>query len=626
MSHLKAERKDNSTEIIGTLEQRYQLFEKIGAGGMGTVYKAFDLQLDRWVAVKVLSGWQSTPPAAEIQRLQREAKALAKLDHINILKLLDFGVDKGKPFLVMELIEGKSVDQLLKRDKRFPISGAILVADQICEGMSQAHRAGILHRDLKPSNILIVDDGEKDIVKIIDLGLASLETDSQKITRTGVAIGSPLYMSPEQVNGRDIDSRSDIYSLGCMLFAMITGKPPFYGDTALDTMAMHLSQQPTSLSESRNDIPVASEIETIVKTCLDKNPDNRFQSMVELRTALSEISEEAIRISEATPVASSEEHPVSTKLKNKKVIALSIIAVMLLLLMVPYMVQKATKLEPKLAIVSTSDKSSVAPILHYLSASKLNIAGDTCSTNMDSNDESFRRLEGNKKITRLSIKTSDVKGSGLKYVNPELKILIIRESDFDDTGAEQLPRFKSLDRLEIVNCPYLTNKGFEKITQIPHLDSLIFETNKLSLEQMHIIGQLKTIRGLSLCSRDEPFPTGYAGELVNFKNDLQLTLQRQVSAENLKELKKCSNIGLLLLKNIKIDRERMKALAELPVTNISFMYCPIESGALLELGSKKPDALFLTLYDDDHDKLRAQINSLKKKRPKFCFEFKHDLP
>lgn len=273
-----------------TIADRYTVLEKIGEGGMGAVYLARDTQLDRTVAIKILRA-QMTNDAAV--RFHREAKAIARLKHGAISTALDFGVSAdGQPYLILDYLEGDTLDNVLEKNGG-PLepNTAVDVADRICEGLAYAHASGVIHRDIKPSNIfLLYGEAHGYAVRILDFGVARFKED-QHLTTTGSIIGSPVYMSPEQARGQECDERSDLYSLGCVLFEMLTGGPPLLGATAAETMAMKSAEDAPLLSQKAPHIKFPGRLEEIVSKCLQRIPSQRYSSITDLEADLKEFAE-----------------------------------------------------------------------------------------------------------------------------------------------------------------------------------------------------------------------------------------------------------------------------------------------------------------------------------------------
>ena len=256
------------------LRGRYRLESQIGRGGMGVVYRATDLQLHRTVAVKVISE-NSSADARE--RLIREARAAAALNHPHIVSVYDVGEAKGLPFFVMELVDGQSLSRMPPAD----LSRVIEIGLQICAALEHAHTHEIVHRDLKPDNVLISTTGEA--VKLADLGLA-LAGHAARISHAGLVLGTPSYMAPEQALGQKVDARTDLYALGVLLYELTTGRVPFAGDDALTVLSQHVHAPPVPPRVLRSDLPRALEL--LILRLLEKNPDARFQTAAEAAAAL----------------------------------------------------------------------------------------------------------------------------------------------------------------------------------------------------------------------------------------------------------------------------------------------------------------------------------------------------
>ena len=269
----------------GTRLGPYEIVAPLGAGGMGEVYRARDTRLGREVALKILPHEVSGDPSRR-QRFEQEARAIAALNHPNIVAIHDVGEDRGVSYIVTELVDGQSL-----RDAKFGLRKTLDVAAQIAGGLAAAHAAGIVHRDLKPENILVARDGR---VKILDFGLAKVveSRDASGATQTmspktepGMVMGTVGYMSPEQARGQALDARSDIFSLGTVLYELASGKHPFPGVSAVDVMSGILKEDPPPIEGE-----VSPALERIIRRCLEKEPSRRFQSAADLAFALQSVS------------------------------------------------------------------------------------------------------------------------------------------------------------------------------------------------------------------------------------------------------------------------------------------------------------------------------------------------
>jgi serine/threonine-protein kinase len=253
------------------LGDRYRLDEQLGRGGMATVWRGWDTQLDQPVAVKVLDRARAADPVA-LKRLQREASTVARLNHPNIVGFRGFAVDADVPYLVMELVDGESVTDLLVKGGPLPVDEAVAIAQQACAALATAHEAGVIHRDVTPGNLLVGPDG---VVKMCDFGIARLQVRGGLVglTSGGAPVGTCEFMAPEQATGGGVDTRCDLYALGCVLFAMLAGGPPFAADNPMAVLHKHLNQPPASLRTLRADVP--PELDQLVADLLAKDPTDR---------------------------------------------------------------------------------------------------------------------------------------------------------------------------------------------------------------------------------------------------------------------------------------------------------------------------------------------------------------
>jgi tetratricopeptide (TPR) repeat protein/tRNA A-37 threonylcarbamoyl transferase component Bud32 len=285
-------------DLVGTvLENKYEILEKIGAGGMGAVYKARHQLMHRQVAIKMVLA-QLSANSMTLKRFTQEARATSQLNHPNILTVFDFGISpSNQPYLVMDFLEGVNFGRVLEETRQIPIPRAIGIFLQVCAALGHAHQKGIVHRDLKPSNIMLIElDGQPDFVKVLDFGIAkvlsSVDGETDNLTRTGEVFGSPLYMSPEQFRGKSLDARSDIYSLGCVMYRSLAGICPVTGKDVLECMYKHVNESIPPFSVTAPEAEVPERLESIIMKALAKDPEERYASMNDLRADLEMCAEE----------------------------------------------------------------------------------------------------------------------------------------------------------------------------------------------------------------------------------------------------------------------------------------------------------------------------------------------
>jgi serine/threonine protein kinase len=274
--------------MAGQLVGHYRVLEKIGAGGMGEVFRARDERLGRDVALKLIRPASSGNPD-HLRRFEQEARAAAALNHPNILAIYDVGFEGSTPYIVSELLEGKDLRKRLGEGP-IPIRDCADYALQVALGLTAAHEKPIVHRDLKPENLFLTNDGR---IKILDFGVAKFQApadedrpieDLTTVTKQGAMIGTFAYMSPEQVRGKPVDHRSDIFSFGAILYEMMAGSRAFHGETEADTMTAVLREEPAAIKLEEAAIPAGYQ--DIIRHCLEKDPANRFQSAKDLVFAI----------------------------------------------------------------------------------------------------------------------------------------------------------------------------------------------------------------------------------------------------------------------------------------------------------------------------------------------------
>ncbi len=286
---------DNKLKPGDIIGDNYVIIELLGIGGMGYVYKVRHSILEKIYAMKTISGEQISEMAW--RRLQVEAQAIARINHPNIVGIHNLGIHQGKiPYYVMDYLKGNNLAQILKKKRHLSLEQSLPLFIEICKGLGFAHKKGIVHRDIKPGNIVILDEADFNgaRVKIVDFGIAKLagtvDPDNQKLTTIGEVFGSPLYMSPEQCDGKKIDARSDIYSLGCTFFEILCGEVPFHGENPVATMLMHSQAKPPTLYEASGlDFP--ESMENLVATMLAKAPMDRYPNLESVAEDLQNILE-----------------------------------------------------------------------------------------------------------------------------------------------------------------------------------------------------------------------------------------------------------------------------------------------------------------------------------------------
>ncbi|HEY9758663.1 MAG TPA: protein kinase [Oculatellaceae cyanobacterium] len=486
------------------IDDRYRVLSKLGRGGMGLVYKVEQIFIKKQFALKTIDSRLLSEKV--VRRFQQEAKASFALKHPNIVAVNDFGVLDGQsPFLVMELINGETLADRLETGGALTIDIALPIFIQICFALAYAHELGIVHRDIKPSNIMLVSGvkpGTDGSIKILDFGLAKFtlheEGEIQALTRTGEIFGSPMYMSPEQCSGLRADHRTDIYSLGCVIFEALTGKPPFVGDSALSTMILHQSERPRTLKEATGGGKFPQALEDIVACMLSKSPDKRYSNLGQLVQDLSAIKSGAM--------------PTSSTLKGVRVEAqakaglTSMRRVSLILLMAGVAVASTTLgafgtycyMMPQFNRQENIDKAAEsgpipAPIpiqaddfrIYPLQDRTLEYA----LNNQTAKSTQEFALEGSQRAVTINAEQlkkiagttwiRSVRLSGFVFKNRDLAEirkmpiheLLIGNSTLNDEGARYVSELREIRHLGI-SATDITDDGIFLLARLPHLDTL----------------------------------------------------------------------------------------------------------------------------------------------------------
>jgi serine/threonine-protein kinase len=279
--------------LIGiVVDSRYRIIDLVGRGGMGAVYRVEHVKMGKVMAMKLLHGELSQNQEVA-RRFRREAEAVSRLSHINTVSVFDFGTHQGMMYLVMEYIEGRDLSDVLRAQGSLPATRVAPILVQVCSALVEAHGKGIIHRDIKPENILVSQQYDRrDFVKVLDFGLAKLreQRERTKITQDGSLVGTPYYMAPEHIRGEGVDSRSDVYSLGAVMYKLLTGETPFSASSPMGIITKHLTEKVDPPSMRFPNLEIPTQCDAIVIKAMNKKPDDRYGSAYELRSALADLA------------------------------------------------------------------------------------------------------------------------------------------------------------------------------------------------------------------------------------------------------------------------------------------------------------------------------------------------
>ncbi len=542
---------DKIKAVQEALCDRYELKGVLGQGGASIVFEALDLRLNTKVAIKVL---HDDPHGIGAARLQREAQTSARLQSPNIARVFNFGqAPDGTAYMVMELVEGKSLDRLIKERGRIEYKEAISIFRQIANGLSLAHKHDVVHRDLKPANVILYKENKEWRIKILDFGIAKVESD-QKLTTKGSVIGSPLYMAPEQITEMDVDGRTDIYSLGCMMFEVLTGEPPFKGKTTLETFTMHKNQAPPLVSEKVEDVPPL--LVNLIDQCLRKLQRDRPQTIDEVQNKLKEVvegkdpevlsQETSTKLQESASTAPSN---LTALVSFKSVVIFSVVFLAFASAFFLYQIWLTDKMAQKAKNkkeIEYRESFPNVPKIAETTVSKFRKFviedGVIFESEPDTLDSDLKSLQATR-VDYLRIVSSKMDGSGLKHlVKRPIRQLFMQASAIKPENIKYLTQFVGLVDVNL-NASLLGDPELEQLCQVKTLQEIALIGGRFSKKGFEKLTGLPVLSVLTLNSQD--FMDKDLEPLLRIPN---LKVVRLVNCKNLS-----GNIGVLLAKVPRLD-------------------------------------------------------------------------
>jgi serine/threonine-protein kinase len=531
---------------------RYEFIECLGEGGMGVVYHARHDVFDRSVAIKIL---KSNEFAMEhLRRFELEARAISRLHHPNIIGVHEYGTSEfGYPYMVIDYVEGLTLSKLMEEEGFLSPTTAVEIVLQICSAVEHAHENSVVHRDLKPSNVMLKrkSNGEFD-VKVLDFGIAKV-IDTQpgldhELTRTGAIFGSPLCMSPEQAQGKKVDHRTDIYSIGCILYEILTGAPPLIGQTVIETMVKQINEKPSSLHEASLGREFPPILEAVVFRALEKDPDKRFQTVKELAENLEDcLGQLPSFVDTPKPRRSFSFANLLRGLKQPEAMVLSLVAASCLLLVIagyffvvdPNNANGVGSRSKTLDNDFASIKAAIQPHDRKFTAAKifqspkddqedqqsfpeeiagitpevviksmLNFArghdGEVALDRLAFTDKTLKLLATSAGVRSLTLKHCLVGNRFFDYITDlPIQTLSLEYVDITDEGMAKIHNLPFLMALELKKVgqqdhPRLSSAGLSSLNKLPHLRTLSINTEKLQDDDLKVLPNIRKLKSLNL--------------------------------------------------------------------------------------------------------------------------------
>lgn len=633
---------------------KYNIQDRIGTGGMGVVYRCSQVFIDKEFAIKTLSVNSMSDDA--VQRFQTEAKAAGALNHPNIVSIHDFGVtDVGTPYMVLDFVPGRTLHDVLSAQGQLSLETVIDIFIQCSDALAHAHEKGVLHRDVKPSNIVLLHEEKigPGSIRILDFGIAKIISNNaltQELTKTGVVIGSPLYMSPEQSIGKKMDARTDIYSLGCVLFECLCGAPPFQGETIIETLMLHQTQQPQSLREASMGREFPERLQELVNSMIAKNVDDRIKSMSLVHQTLTEIkdliktakdNQTSIPDPSKKDASQNEIGKQLVKSLESKLLSpgtiIAIISAVVVLLTVGVFMQisnqpKVDKIKPiaildgRLATPDVERASFDQNVRRALTESRSRGYEHCSITGCEFSQSQFdmiRRATWLKKL--ILIQCSHFTAKGIKTILSEnIEYLDLAGSELNDESVEAIAQYGSkLRGLSLSRCGYVSSKAIMSLSRLKNLDTLDLCQLPVSDECLQlIVDGMPNLSELSLA--DIPYISDHSARiLARHKAVWGMSLNStSISDEGLKYFG--NNVQwLYLMGNSRITDEGIETLIsncpklsalQIPGTSITpgviFKVLQLKNLRALQLGSMNID-----------NKTRLKIREIAKARKIEIYSF-----
>ncbi|CAN5247284.1 hypothetical protein BH10CYA1_BH10CYA1_09510 [soil metagenome] len=608
-----------SSQLGAALSEHYDLLEEIGAGGNGIVYKARHRMLGYLVAVKMLRA--NKLEQGILRRFNQEAKAISSLDHATIVKLKDFGITElGQPYMVLDYIPGITLSVYLESNISLPLKEFLKVFSQCCDGLQHAHDAGILHRDLKPTNIMITDDFK---VRIVDFGIAKivdLADQAAGLTKTGEIFGSPKYMSPEQASGKRVDHRSDIYSLGIVMFEALTGSVPFTGNNTIEVLTSQINAKAPSVVTLNPNVP--AELDELVSKCLIKDPSERFQSMNDLRAALLEVKAGRGK----APVAPNKLKKTDLLLAAVGVglaIGIVCLAQFMISLSKPPEVRKSLHEMEELASFSNEGQLAREYFRSHIQDKEINLDKNFAAA-MEVTDETLSEFDNTNVTEDLVMRGSKLKGPGLAHlIHLPLRRLALSTSNMPNRAIDEIKHMKKLEILDISGTN-VDDVGLIELAKLPELKKLYLkDEEKISNHGLANLAGLQKLETLNL-SKNAWLRAEGIRNLAKCPSLEVLKLDRSgITARDLVPIKDLKHLKVLALRGTNIGNDGVKNLEDCGLEHLDLQRTAITEKALISLTKMS----HLKEVGINHCNLTpAAVDELQRKRPDLKIWRKDDVP